>query len=456
MQQKVFNIFVPEYVPVANKGELAIVLGMIDSIFPNEEVKVHILDMNCKKVYSIDNVVVYPAQWFLPSWRYKEFKLGFSLENIIASICSVFRKVLYILFPNWIKKPQNNLKYINKILQKYKNKIIPKNYKEQYLYDLFQCDYILAGHNGGLNVEVCHILDLFYKYDFHFGVYGSSLKPRVKKGALIEIFDNILSKADFVYVRNNIALQWANKYLNKVKAILAPDPAFCMQETDEKEMNEVLKENKLDSFFDNNTIVMTVCEPAPISRYSFLETKDFIKKQTLHRQLLASLINHITKNTDAKILFLPHSIGPEKYLDDRLIARHVMKLVENTDRIRILDAEISPRVLKTFIKKSKLLIAERIHSLIGSVKVNTPFLAIGSNWDSRIHGIVEEMLDAKDYVFLLDYPKSDDLCKLFDTIWKNLPNIKQNRIEKNNNIILWAQKTGLEINKIIEKNINKK
>ena len=48
--KKSINIFVPEWVPLANKGEEAIVLGMADVLFPEQKVTIHLLDMKADHV----------------------------------------------------------------------------------------------------------------------------------------------------------------------------------------------------------------------------------------------------------------------------------------------------------------------------------------------------------------------------------------------------------------------
>ena len=119
-------------------------------------------------------------------------------------------------------------------------------------------------------------------------------------------------------------------------------------------------------------------------------------------------MDYILEKTDANIVFLPHSIGPEKALDDRIVARSITRFMkDSSSRVFIIEDDISGRLLKYLIAQADLLIAERIHSIIGSVKVNTPFLAIGSSADTRIRGIVGTMLHAEKRTYLLDHPKKE-------------------------------------------------
>lgn len=446
------HIFIPEWVPLSNKGEGAIVLGMADVLFPGQKVVPCVFDMQADHIYEQDGVKAYPGKWFYADWRTREFGLALSWERIYSSACSLLRNGLNRLFPNWIMSPQFPLRRVERTLQRYQAGFSARNEYERGLYELFACDYIIAGHNGGLDEYVCHTLNLLHRYGYRFGVFGSSLKPKVNSGPIIEIFKQTLKKADYIYVRNQIALNWSQKHMPECNVILAPDPAFGMKSASKAELEAVLKENNLEGFVkERRLIVLTVCEPAPIARYSFLDYKSPEQKRQIHRSLLAGLVDHILDTTDVNLLFLPHSIGPEEVLDDRIVADKVLQLVSgDKTRIRVMRADISGRVLKELIGSADLLIAERIHSIIGSVMVGTPFISIGSNADSRIHGIVEQMLQASSRVFLLDRPEKNELYRLFDFVWNNLEQVRGEQQATNHKVLAWLEKAGLEIRQKID------
>ena len=452
--KKSINIFVPEWVPLANKGEEAIVLGMADVLFPEQKVTIHLLDMKADHVCEKDGIIVYPGRWFYADWRSREFGFGLSWERFYSSCCSLLRNVLNRITPNWVNKPQYPLKAIEKSLVRFHQGEKASSSKEHALYQIFQCDYIIGGHNGGLNEYVCHTLSLLKKYGHHFGIFGSSLKPKLKEGPVCKIFRDTLSLADFIYVRNPIAKKWAEHYMPEIPVNLCPDPAFGMYPNDSITVDEILRENKLDNFINTKLIAMTVCEPAPIARNCFSIYSSPNRKLKEHRLLLGQLVKHILETTDANILFLPHAIGPEKALDDRFVASEILKTISfDSSRVAVLRADLNGRILKQLIGYSSLLVAERIHSIIGSVKVNTPFFSIGVKADSRIIGIVKDMLKAEENIYYLENPDIQSLIDKFDELWQNLPAIREKQTIINEEILAWLTKAADEIRQIIDTRI---
>lgn len=450
---KEINIFFPEWVPLANKGEGAIVLGTVDVLFPGQKVTIHLLDMETDEPYEHEGIQVYPGKWFYADWRSREFGLGLSWEKLYSSFCSLTRNGLNKIFPPWILIPQRPLSKIRKVLKKHKIGDEPANAFEKSMYTIFDCDYIIAGHNGGLDEYVCHSLNLFDSFGYKFGIFGSSLKPNLQTGPVARLFYKTIAKSQFTYVRNEIAFDWAQKYLKGLDVKLCPDPAFGMTSAEDDELAEVISDNGLDDFLTGPLIVVTTCEPSPIARRSFLDYNTPNGKLDVHRKLLADMVKHILDTTDAKLLFLPHSLGPGQSLDDRYVADQVLKNIPEYDmtRVKVLRADINGKKLKALIGKAELLIAERIHSIIGSVKVNTPFICIGSNADFRVHGIVCKMLKAKSRTFFLDYPKAEELKSMFSGVWNNLAEVKKEQEKTNSSVINWLNESSRDIRKILDR-----
>ena len=60
------------------------------------------------------------------------------------------------------------------------------------------------------------------------------------------------------------------------------------------------------------------------------------------------------------------------------------------------------------------------------------------------------MLHAEKRTYLLDHPKKEEIQELFDSVWNNLPQIRQEQTVINTSVISWLSKDSQDIRKIIE------
>lgn len=416
--KKTFHIFIPELVPLENKGEEAIVRGIADVIFPDGNCEIHLLDEVNSYRYQ-EGIHVYPVKWFISPWLNREFGLGASWEKVRDSSCSLARNGLHKLWPSWVKRWCNALKLTSRQMRELAKGNPPANDKERALLNLLNCDYVIAGHDGALDERVCHIIDLMQELGKDCGVFGVEFRSSFRSNAILEVHRQTLCHCSFFYCRTADSLATVKKYFPKIKSYLLPDPAFGMKPATDDLIDNLIKEEGLENFFLKPVVMCTSCEPAPISRFCFEENKNPESKLSAHRRLFSELIKHIVQTYDVNVLFLPHAIGPGKALDDRIIAQDILKRSElPQERARLLDAQISARELKGLIKRGELLVAERIHSMIGATGVNTPFFCMGSETDRRAHGIIADMLGMKECIYFLNRPSLPQLKEKFDKIYK--------------------------------------
>ncbi len=410
--KKPIHILCPEYVPLENKGEEAIIQGTIDSIFgDNTMVEYHLLDSNIHEYQFRGGFHMHPAGIFFSDWRSREFGYDGTLKSVYSSLCSLVRNGLNLLVPFWIKSPHFQAKIA---AQEIINNKTPRKKYEESIALLKKVDYIIAGHNGGLDEYVCHICCEFHKLGMRYAVFGSSMKPKVKGRHLLEVYRRCFENSDYNYVRNPLGYSWAIQNFPDQQFYLGPDPAFHMRPNPENETTELLSELELTSFLSTPTILFTTAEPAPIARFSFDGASD---KIDAHRKFLSSVLQEIVSNTNLNVLFLPHTIGPSKRMDDRAIAADVIKRanLEYNPRVKLLTNDLNARQLKGIIRSGHFLIAERVHSIIGSVGVSTPFLCLASEHDTRVTGIIKEQLGLKDWVYHLNNPDLHEVSEIIRT-----------------------------------------
>ena len=103
--------------PLENKGEEAIIRGIIDVLFPEIDCEYHLVDNNSKTYYFSNGIHMHPGDLFFSDWRSREFELGFTKRQIYSSFCSLVRNGMNKFFPFWINTPHkealNFAKYIS-------------------------------------------------------------------------------------------------------------------------------------------------------------------------------------------------------------------------------------------------------------------------------------------------------------------------------------------------------
>lgn len=451
MKSKI-KILCPEYVPLENKGEEAIIRGIIDVLFADNDAEYHIVDNNSKVYYIKDGIHVHPGGLFFSDWRSREFGLGASWNQIYSSACSLLRNGLNKFFPFWIQKPHKEARRLKQYI--IGTKKTPKKYRES-VEQLEKIDYIIAGHNGGLDEYVCHILNELSSIGIPFGIFGCSMKPKLRQKSLLKIYAKTFERSDFNFARNPIGYKWATKNFPNSSFNLDPDPAFGMEPAPEWIVDKIIQEKGLSYLFEKPVIMFTTAEPAQIARHSFDNTLGPIQKIEAHREFLKELVLRVYENTNFNLLFLPHTIGPDKKMDDRMISIDVVRRANltNDNRVIVLEDDLTAKELKGIIKKADFLIAERVHSIIGAIGVNTPFMCLASKADIRVDGILKQQMNCSKNIYYLNKPNSNEAYELFQTLYQNRNAIEDHLNNLNDKINAGFQNTRLKITSIIENKI---
>jgi hypothetical protein len=266
MKDKI-HILCPEYVPFENKGEEAIIRGTADILFENPNKCIyHVIDLYSDVYYKKNNICFHPGKLFFSKWRWQEFGLGPTWQQIYSSFCSLIRNGLNKYFPWWVIKPHKQAKNLRLYLSGKKS--VPLKYRQS-LEQLKNINYIIAGHDGGLDEYVCHIVNELHKVGFKYGIFGSCFKPSIHSKIALAVYRSMFTKSDFNIARNPMGYRWAVSNFRNISFDLKPDPAFGMIPASSAYIDQLLKNLGLESFFSKAVIMVTVAEPAPIARYSF-------------------------------------------------------------------------------------------------------------------------------------------------------------------------------------------
>ena len=66
-----------------------------------------------------------------------------------------------------------------------------------------------------------------------------------------------------------------------------------------------------------------------------------------------------------------------------------------------------------------MLLAERVHSIIGAIGVHTPVMCLASNTDTRVEGMLKEMAHLGSNIYYLNNPNLIECLALFSKIYDN-------------------------------------
>lgn len=414
------HIFVPEWVPLTNKGEEAIIRGMADVIFPEGDVEFHVLDRNARKSYSVDGLHVYPGSWFYAGWRCEPYRVGIKPREVYSFACAVLRRALNKTVPGWIRTPPPRVRKTADTLRRIKSGQLPADGKlTAALKTLLACDYLIAGHDGVFDANDCHVINMMHRLGMSYGILGSDMRTQYLSQAIVSLYHQTLSAAQFIYCRSRKSHDWARSRFEQLDIRLAPDPAFGMVPSPAGRVDEIIRQESLGEMFSRPVVMMTTAEVPPIARHSFRKLAWRRAKRNRHREVLAALVTHIVERCGANVLFLPHAVGPTPNLDDRVVARDVLKKTGlRTERVRILETEYPARDLKALIGRADLLVGERVHSVIGAVGMHTPFMCLGVEQDNRVQSIVGDMCQSRENVHFLNDTDGKRLSAHFDEVWR--------------------------------------
>jgi polysaccharide pyruvyl transferase WcaK-like protein len=406
------HILIADYVPIANKGEEAIVRGIEDMLSDGRPVALGLFD-DVPQVTRRENITIFPREWLF----------RFEGNSALSGRRRVLMQALIALqLRLGIYGPLRNLTSAGTEAQRA-------------LADFFGCArYVLVGHDGVFCVESCGVIHLAKRHGKRAGILGAS--TGIGSGKLYKtwLYRRTMQESDFCIFRERHSCESMKQICREPdKLRVAPDPAFAMQPEAPEAARGVLKQ--YDGYRKARrdrrpVIAVTALEKGRVYA-GFRPDLQGPAKQQAHAKYLATILDELVAKHRAFALFLPHSL--EKTGSDVVAAWHVLEQMKTgPDDTQIVEQDCSARLLKGLIRECDFLVGERTHSLIGSVSVGTPFVALTNRQDTRTHGIIGTMCRCEDQIIDMDATneseaarKISDLFETRDAIRKSLGPIRQ-------------------------------
>lgn len=395
--RKTYTILIADYVPLANRGEEAILRGIEDLLGDRYAVRLGVFD-NVVQPTTQGNVTVFPWPWL------------FRAQGNVALRGT--RRLVHDL----VLTLQMRVGYYGRLW----NLIRPCGRAMTPLRDFIaQTDLVLVGHDGVFCSESCGVIHLAQRMGKRVGILGASAtlvpKTRWYKGWL---YRRALRESDFVVFREDHArasLRTVATCPEKLR--LAPDPAFAMQPAEARAARDLLAAYPVYETARREgrpLVAVTVLEKGRVYAQFRPELRGAVKRQA-HAQYLADLLRELIHATDALVLFLPHAVEADAS-DVQAAKRVVSCLLPNERNALILDRDMDARLLKATIRECHFLVGERTHSLIAAMSLGIPFVGLTNTQDTRTHGIIGRMMQCPDQLVNMD---QDSAATAMRKVWAN-------------------------------------
>ena len=376
------HILVADYVPIANKGEEAIVRGIEDLLSDGRPVALGLFD-NVSEVTQKGNITVFPRDWIFRFEGNADLS-GWGRVLVQATIALQLRLGVYT---------------------KLKNLTAAGDAKCRALQDFFdRAEYVLAGHDGVFCVESCGIIHLAKRHGKRTGILGASTGIGAGRLYKAGLYRKALDESDFCVFRERFSCESMRRICRRPeKLMVGPDPAFAMEPVSSDEATGILGQSELycrARYASRPVVAVTVLEKGRVYA-GFRPDLRGQAKSRAHAAYLATVFDALIDEHHAFLLFLPHAVESDG--SDIDAAGHVTdRMKSGADDYMILEDDCGARLLKGIIRECDFVVGERTHSLIGSVSVGTPFVALTNRRDTRTHGIIGEMCRCEHQIVDMD------------------------------------------------------
>ncbi len=411
------HILIADYVPIANKGEEAIVRGIEEMLSNGRPVALGLFG-DVADVTKQDNITIFPRDWVF-RFEGNSGLSGYKRILTQAIIAMQLRLGIYSKLKNLTPSGDQRCKALQDFFEK--------------------ADYVLVGHDGVFCVESCGIIHLAKKHGKRTGILGASTGIGSGRFYKAGLYRDALAASDFCFFRERFSCESIRQISRQPERLLvAPDPAFAMSAANSDQAAHLLECHegyRAARAAGRPVVAVTVLEKGRVYA-GFRPDLEGQTKREAHARYVAAILDALVHEHGAFIVFLPHSI--EENGSDIVAAKHVTEqMTSGSDNYMILEEDCGARLLKGIIRECDFLIGERTHSLIGSVSVATPFMALTNRQDTRTHGIIGEMCRCKHQIVDMDVADSSvaarqatDLFASRASIRKTLQQVQQELSEQ--------------------------
>lgn len=399
------KIFIPEPIPSNNKGEEAILRGILkglDLCSFNAEVDLFSYDaqLDAKNYNNAVNLI--SGSTFHPKPK----------QNVIFKIIEAS--------DIWLRH------FLFALLYRIIGEKVLFFFKEEQWKAYIEADLVFAGHDAhisDLNLPLVVFTKILKKKSVIFGGGFLGFKSRLSE----RFAGMILNRLDLIVLREKQCVEYLlNLGVDKKRIHFKPDPAFIMPHSDIGHLSEIEEFKKLNSL-EKPVIGMIAVEDTRDFFHFYGRDIEYEERYNIHIEFCAKMLESIMNITKGTVVFIPHAMATVFGSDDRKCARDIKNKVADKYKsdILLMEENYTAGELKAMIKKLDFIVSQRLHAVIGASGVSTPFLMLTAHEDSRSQDIVKNTIKAPELIYNLNNPTIEGFEQLFNQKWKERKKIEE-------------------------------
>ena len=254
----------------------------------------------------------------------------------------------------------------------------------------------------------------------------------------------VFNRTDLITTREESSKHYLNEFgLDKV--VTTADCAFLLPPVGNEQIKMMMASQRIPL---HNGILIGISMSKRVAKWAFPGIHKVDQKYEAFVSLMAGFSDYLIKHYDARIIYVPHVIGPPGKTDDRVVQRDIISLMKCQDRAYPLEREFLPKEIKGIVGQCDLFVGARMHSLIAATSMGVPSIAL--SYSHKYHGVIGQMLGLSDYIIDIRELSPDQLAqKLVEetrNLWKerikvrthleNTVPLVQQRAQENVDLIL--------------------
>lgn len=404
MKSTSIKILIAVYIPAFNKGELAILEGILESFQVLGKVDVSIFSFNreidrTRFPKSVRLIDVKRGLHMLKSFQGFQ---DFHKSNMINGLLAGFQHLIFGFLYSILKK--NSFKLMrSRLWREYCNTdvIITSHDQESCLFGPARLPL--------LPIYVTLLAKTLHKPVVIYGNGTYKFRRKIWERLARYVLDNV----DLVTTREKETFDYFQKIATRKSHIfLTADLAFLLRPINRKKALQILQEEGV--AFGKELLIGVTLTSGHLSFGTRTKVGPLKKQEPI--VAFANLIDQLVEDFEATIVFLPHGVGPGNIADDRLLAKKIYSLVRNKQNVFVITKEYSAKELKGIVGVLDLLIGGRVHSVISALSLGVPLIALARPGDTRTHGIVGGIVGHKQWIYEMKGPDLEGLFSKIETL----------------------------------------